>query len=139
MKIAWSHFGIILLGLCLTLYSGVSSAAAGMPGGTIEMVICSDSGPVTIIVGYDGKPVSQTADCCDCLNCNLPTAALQMDAFQMDAGPAQFCKLARIVTPQNTPAQYNTGPQARGPPTLDRHKGACAEPSCGLDFKDTAV
>lgn len=139
MKTLWIHIKTLLLCLCITLY-GVGSDAGTFTGrGTFEMVICSGDGPVTVVMDANGNPVTPAAKCCDCLTCGAPTPALATGAFRYSAAPARFSKLVISITDQIATPPHTIRPQARGPPSATRTRGASAMPGCGLVFKDTAA
>ena len=137
MKTAWSHIGAVLLCLCVSLYGAASDAGTRM--GTMEMVICADGGPVTIVVDANGTPVSPSAPCCDCLSCAIPTPMMMVDGFTRSTAPAQFRKLKMLASDTIPSPLYITIPQARGPPSATQQNGLHAMPGCGLVFKDFAA
>lgn len=139
MKTAWSHIGVMLLCICVTLYGVASNADVTMGVGTTEMVICADGGEKTIAVDAAGNPVSPTSACCDCAACNMPTTVFLDVATQFSAAPSQFCKLTVAAAHQTLASIIIAQPQARGPPSASNDIGVRTMLRCGQVNKDTTV
>ncbi|MFD1507881.1 hypothetical protein [Lacimonas salitolerans] len=104
-----------VLVLVLALTGQSMAIARGMPGPAGQMVLCTGSGPVTVLVDEDGQPTSPPHICPECTQSlfaahwDAPApqshAAPRLIALSPGAQAAIACALAPL-------------PQARGPPVL---------------------
>lgn len=139
MKTAWTHIGVILLCICVTLYGAALNAGVSMGSNVTEMVICAEGGAKTISVDADGNPATPASRCCDCVACNAPTTVFLGGFTHYSAAPSQFCKLT-VAAQHQTPAPLIIArPQARGPPSATHVSGVRTMLRCGLVCKDTTV
>lgn len=139
-------FALLRLFCCLILAISLSgygvSARADMrsDGAAIEMVICATDGPTTILIDSNGNPVTPAAQCCDCVACNAPAAALVTDGFHGHAAPVAVSDLVIVAQAVTPPPSHNARPQARGPPSAQHVQSALAlDRCCGRAIKDIAA
>jgi hypothetical protein len=112
MKTVWPYIEALLLSLCIMLYGMVSDAGANSGAGAFEMVICSGSGPVTVVMDANGKPVKSPSPCCT----------------------------VTVVDTHQTPAPLIIAqPQARGPPLAPSVNGVRTMLRCGRVTKDATA
>jgi hypothetical protein len=139
MKTVWPYIEALLLSLCIMLYGMVSDAGANSGAGAFEMVICSGSGPVTVVMDANGKPVKSPSPCCDCLTCTAPTTAFLAGAVQFDLAQSQFCTVTVVDTHQTPAPLIIAQPQARGPPLAPSVNGVRTMLRCGRVTKDATA
>jgi hypothetical protein len=105
----------VLLALMLVLTGQSMAIARGTPGPSGELVLCTGSGPITILVDENGQPVGQAHICPDCA---FAFFAAHWDAPDLPPRPAA----RHVPLRPGTQAQPDTASapvaQARGPPVL---------------------
>jgi hypothetical protein len=105
----------IALALLLVLTAQSMAVARGMPGAAGSIVLCTGSGPVTILTDADGQPVGPSHVCPDC-TLSLIVAVAQAApsvAHPMGRAEAVVLPLPRVALPQ----QVNPF-SARDPPAV---------------------
>ena len=142
MKAILSLFGVLSLCISVALFGVAANAGSGMAYGTVEMVICSGAGTVTITLDANGAPVpadAPMAACCDCQFCNTTCDFDLHTAFHAAATSDRFTKVTVLAQHQMPAPLMIARPQARGPPPEMHKIGSFAVLCCGLVFKDTTV
>ena len=103
----------LALALLLVLTAQSMAVARGMPGAAGSIVLCTGSGPVTILTDAEGQPIGPAHVCPDCTLSLIVTVA--------HAAPEASCPLGRaeaLVLPSALLVlQHGTRPfSARDPP-----------------------
>ena len=103
----------LALALLLVLTAQSMAVARGMPGAAGSIVLCTGTGPVTILTDAEGQPLGPAHVCPDCTLSLIVTIA--------DAAPATSRPLGRaeaLVLPASIPVlQRSVHPfSARDPP-----------------------
>ena len=86
-----------------------------MPGPAGEMVLCTGTGPITVLTDENGQPVGPPHICPDCMaslfvaHWDSPTMPPRRDARRLPLRPAAMVRPRTMAAPS---------PQARGPPVL---------------------
>ena len=115
MKAVLRPYLALILALLLALTGQSMAVARGMPGASGEIVLCTGTGPVSVLVDEDGQPVGPSHICPDC--------ALSLIAFH-DAPPVIILRpLGRAHTLRIDAGRSDTAGDAvpgiaRGPPVL---------------------
>lgn len=115
MKFALRSYLAIVLALMLTLTGQSMAVARGMPNAEGEIVLCTGTGPISVLVDKDGQPVGPPHICPDC--------ALSIFAFHEEP-PVLFMRPSgrvvtlRIDTGRSGAAGGTVPAIARGPPVL---------------------
>lgn len=115
MKTALRPYIALVLALLLTFTGQSMAVARGMPNASGEIVLCTGTGPVSVLVDEDGQPVGPPHICPDC--------ALSLIAFH-DEPPVTIMRplgqaiSLRIDTGRSETAGGAVPAIARGPPIL---------------------
>ncbi|MCO0635445.1 hypothetical protein M8745_05650 [Lutimaribacter sp. EGI FJ00014] len=105
----------VLVALVLVLTGQSMAIARGTPGPSGEIVLCTGSGPISVLVDENGQPVGRAHICPDCA---FAFFAAHWDAPRLPPRPeARAVPLRPDTTARPETAQAPT-PQARGPPVL---------------------
>lgn len=129
----------LILTVSLGLFGLQAGANTGRSAGVTTIVICASAGAETITIDANGNPVEQSPVCCNCVGCNAPSTQLSARFVQPDLYRAQHSTLEFSAKDKIQPLVNLPLAQARGPPSMTWHKGACAVPGCGLVCKDAAA
>lgn len=129
----------LILTVSLGLFGLQAGANTGRSAGVMTIVICASAGAESITIDANGNPVEQSPECCDCVSCNAPSTHLNAGFVQPHLYRAQHATLEFTAKDQIKPLVNLSLVQARGPPSMIWHKGACAVPGCGLVCKDAAA
>lgn len=105
----------VLMALMLVLTGQSMAIARGTPGPSGEMVLCTGTGPITVLVDENGQPVGQAHICPDCA---FAFFAAHWDAPDLPPRPAARHVPLRPGTQAVLRAAQAPAPQARGPPVL---------------------
>ncbi|SDI64478.1 hypothetical protein [Lutimaribacter saemankumensis] len=105
----------VLMALMLVLTGQSMAIARGTPGPSGEMVLCTGTGPITVLVDENGQPVGRAHICPDCA---FAFFAAHWDAPDLPArAPASLVPLRPGAQTLPDALQVPV-PQARGPPVL---------------------
>lgn len=106
MKRRFQPFFAIALALLLVLTAQSMAAARGMPGVSGSVVLCTGSGPLTILTDAEGQPVGPAHICPDCtlssivaLAQDAPLVAHPMGRSEALKSPGRSVVLHRIAQP----------------------------------------
>lgn len=106
---AWA----ILLAVILALSGQSMAVARGASTPTGEMILCTGTGPVTVLVDAEGKPTGAAKYCPDCVMSLLQAVAAGADwpVYQARVG-----QMRRVTSGLFLAAADQPVAQARGPP-----------------------
>lgn len=66
MRLRSQPFAALALALLLVLTAQTMAVARGMPGAAGSIVLCTGTGPVTILTDAEGQPIGPAHICPDC-------------------------------------------------------------------------
>lgn len=90
-------FAALALALLLVLTAQSMAVARGMPGAAGSVVLCTGSGPVTVLTDAEGQPLGPAHICPDCALSLIVTLAHPLPDAPRPAGRAEALVLPGAV------------------------------------------
>ena len=102
-----------LMAVILALTGQTMAVARGTTGPAGSMVLCTGTGPITVLVDEQGQPIGPRHICPDC---SLSLFSSLGPAQTLPARPGRWQAVAFAITPRHSTGQIAPHAQARAPP-----------------------
>lgn len=102
-----------LMALILALTGQTMAVARGATGPAGSMVLCTGTGPITVLVDEQGQPIGPRHICPDC---SLSLFSSLGPVQTLPARPGRWQAVAFVIPPRHSTGQITPHAQARAPP-----------------------
>lgn len=102
-----------LMAVILALTGQTMAVARGATGPAGSMVLCTGTGPITVLVDEQGQPIGPRHICPDC---SLSLFSSLGPAQTLPARPGRWQAVAFAIPPRHSTGQITPHAQARAPP-----------------------